>query len=225
MAIPIIHNSKYNAHTESLFKKSSILPLPSLAEFFKIQLIHQHYFKQLPASFGSTWSTNAERRDEVHHIALRNEEDYCEPLSRLSSTDNHPLVYFPKIWNEFQSLIKSTANKIILKLSYKNTFWINFLKIINVIDCSAPIATYNLQPICRLERFHLCSWAVSWFWWSLVPLAPLDCPPYPPAPSVRLPLVTVIVTHQSMLLSMYLVAHNVLGRRVYAIPLVYCTDS
>jgi hypothetical protein len=118
MAIRIIHNGKYNAHTESLFKKSSILPLLSLAEFFKIQFMHQHYFKQLPASFGSTWSTNTERRDAVHHIALQNEEDYYEPLSRLSSTDNHPLVYFPKIWNEFPSSIKSTANKIIFKIEF-----------------------------------------------------------------------------------------------------------
>jgi hypothetical protein len=122
MLICIIHNSKYNAHTESLFKKSSILPLPSLAEFFKIQFMHQHYFKQLPASFGSTWSTNAERRDDAHHIALRNEEDYYVPRSRLNSMDNHPLVYFPKIWNEFPSLIKSIGNKIIFKIELKKHF-------------------------------------------------------------------------------------------------------
>jgi hypothetical protein len=105
MAIRIIHNSKYNAHTESLFKKFSILPFLSFAEYFKIQFMHQHCFKQPPASFGSTWFTNAKRRDDANHIALRNNEDYYEPLSRLSSTDNHPLVYFPKIWNEFPSLI------------------------------------------------------------------------------------------------------------------------
>jgi hypothetical protein len=92
MAIHIIHNSKYNAHTESFCKKSSLLPLQSFAEYFKIKFMHQHYFKQLPASFGSTWFTNAARRDDAHHIALKNEEDYYEPLSRLSSTDNHPLV-------------------------------------------------------------------------------------------------------------------------------------
>jgi hypothetical protein len=105
MVIRIFHNSKYNAHTESLFKKSSILPLPSFAEYLKIQFMHQHYFKQLPASFGSTWSTNAERRNDAHHIALRNDEDYYDPLSRLSSTDNHPLVYFPKILYEIYMCI------------------------------------------------------------------------------------------------------------------------
>jgi hypothetical protein len=61
IALRIIHNSSYNAHTESLFKTSAILPLHLLADFFKLQFMHQHKFRHLPASFNNTWTTNAER--------------------------------------------------------------------------------------------------------------------------------------------------------------------
>ena len=38
-ALRIITNSKYNAHTEPIFKNLSILPFPKLCEFFKIQFM------------------------------------------------------------------------------------------------------------------------------------------------------------------------------------------
>ncbi len=36
IAIRLIHRVPYNAHTESLFKKSAVLPLDSLIEYFKL---------------------------------------------------------------------------------------------------------------------------------------------------------------------------------------------
>jgi hypothetical protein len=95
IAIRIIHNSPYNAHTESLFKASKILPLKYLAEFFKLQFMQQYTFNNLPISFTNVWPTNAERRETVDHIHLRNLEDYYVPLARFSSCDGRPLIYFP----------------------------------------------------------------------------------------------------------------------------------
>jgi hypothetical protein len=71
IAIRIIHNSPYNAHTESLFKTSKILTLKYLAELFKLQFMHQYTFNNLPISF-----TNVERRETVDHIHLCNLEGY-----------------------------------------------------------------------------------------------------------------------------------------------------
>jgi hypothetical protein len=77
IAICLIHNSAYNAHTESLFKASSILPLNYLAEFFKLKFMHHYTFKNLAISYLNTWPTNAERREEADHLNLCNQYDYC----------------------------------------------------------------------------------------------------------------------------------------------------
>ena len=39
-AIRIINGENYNAHTAPRFKKSAILPIAMLVEFFKLQLMH-----------------------------------------------------------------------------------------------------------------------------------------------------------------------------------------
>jgi hypothetical protein len=121
-AIRVIHNSSYNAHTESLFKASKILPLPLLADFFKLQFMHQHKYNTLPVSFRDTWITNSERREDADAPVLRNEDDYFVPFTRLHSTDAHPLNYFPKIWNDFPMMIRSTSNKNIFKKETKDHF-------------------------------------------------------------------------------------------------------
>jgi hypothetical protein len=106
-------NTAYNAHTESLFKTAAILPLPLLIDYFRIQFMQQFVFNHLSSSFADCWTSNAARREEGP--ALRNEDDFFVPLSRLSSTDRHPLIIFPKTWNELSAPeLKST--------SHKNTF-------------------------------------------------------------------------------------------------------
>jgi hypothetical protein len=113
-AIRIINLKSYNAHTESLFKSSAILPLPTLIDYFKLQFMHHFSYNHLPTSFNNMWITNARRQlmlDQNPH-ELRNGEDYYIPFSRLFSIDRHPLINFPKSWNEFSyNDIKSTSHK------------------------------------------------------------------------------------------------------------------
>jgi hypothetical protein len=124
MAIRIIHNATYNAHTESLFKSSSILPLPLLTDYFKLQFMYLLDFNHLPASFNNVWIKNSDRRGETgeERIVLRNEDDYFVPLARLSSIAIHPLVYYPKLWNEFVNPCKSTSSKILFKKELKKYY-------------------------------------------------------------------------------------------------------
>jgi hypothetical protein len=103
-AIRLIHNSAYNAHTESLFKSSAILPLNHLIEFFRIQFMHQFVNNYLPLSFTNMWTTNAERRDEDDGPVLCNALDFIVPFSRLTSTENHPFIAIPRTWNHLDSL-------------------------------------------------------------------------------------------------------------------------
>jgi hypothetical protein len=123
-AIRIIHNAAYNAHTESLFKKSSILPLPLLAEFFKIQFMHHYKFNLLPISFNNTWISNLERRrrGDIEQFMLRNDEEYYVPLARTVAISNQPLICYPKLWNEFDEPCKLNNNKITFKRELKKYF-------------------------------------------------------------------------------------------------------
>ena len=100
-AIRYINNAKYNAHTETLFKNSKILPLPSLINYFKLQFMHRFTINVLPKSFEFTWTRNLERRTNNDQPSLRNEQDIFIPYTRLSSTDLFPLSNFPRLWTNF----------------------------------------------------------------------------------------------------------------------------
>jgi len=109
-AIRIITGSKYNAHTEPLFKKLEILPFPDLINFFKLQFMHRFIYNHLPSSFANTWIFNRDRA-ELGYV-LRNEDDLHVPFSRLALTERLPLAAFPRIWNEFTDPnIKNIASK------------------------------------------------------------------------------------------------------------------
>jgi hypothetical protein len=55
--------------------------------------------------------------------ALHNAFDFYVPFYRLTSTEDHPLVSFPRVWNEFDSLeIKTTASKTLFIKLFKNIF-------------------------------------------------------------------------------------------------------
>jgi len=122
-ALRIINNSKYNEHTEPLFKKSGILPFFDLAYFFKLQVIQQYSQGFLPPAISGTWIKNSERargneeEDEGGAVrrfqALRNEDDYFVPYSRLVSIDRSPFIAFPTLWNNFKEPeLKFTRNKL-----------------------------------------------------------------------------------------------------------------
>ena len=107
IAIRIVNNASYNAHTESLFKKCKILPLPVLSTYFKIQFIHLFINNKLPTSFNNMWTTNLARRlvidddnlrDVINPYVLRNNDDLHVPYSRLSLTEKFPLFSFPTMW-------------------------------------------------------------------------------------------------------------------------------
>jgi hypothetical protein len=113
MALRTLCNAAYNAHTEPLFKKCSILPLPYLCEYFKVQFMQKFTQGFLPSSFNDVWITNAVRRADQDHVELRNDADINIPFARLTSTERQPLTCFPKIWAAFpDEQIKFTRNVI-----------------------------------------------------------------------------------------------------------------
>ena len=100
-AIRIITSSPYNSHTEPLFKRLQILPLPDLISFSKLQFMHRFSQKFLPSSFNETWIKNSVRNIGENEIQLHNFDQLQHDHSNLTSLDIFPLYNFPKLWQDF----------------------------------------------------------------------------------------------------------------------------
>ena len=77
-AIRLITNSKYNDHTEPLFKSNNILPLSNLIEFTKIQIMQNFIQGFLPDSVMEEWSLTNDL--QVNRIQLRNHDEIHIPF-------------------------------------------------------------------------------------------------------------------------------------------------
>jgi hypothetical protein len=126
-AIRIITSSRYNSHTEPLFKSQRILPFNDLVLFFKLQFMQQ--FKQgfLPHSFNGEWVSNAARFDDQDQdpMELRNInlDNFIVPFARLTATERFPLTSFPRAWNSFENFeIKTIYSKLDFNHKLKQFF-------------------------------------------------------------------------------------------------------
>jgi hypothetical protein len=72
IAIRLLSNAKYNAHTEPLFKTLDIMPLPSLIQFFQLQFMQHFQQRFLPVIFSDAWFYNSIREIGENSIVLRN---------------------------------------------------------------------------------------------------------------------------------------------------------
>ena len=112
-AVRIISGSKYNAHTEPLFKNLQILPLPDLISFSKLQFMQRFSQKMLPISFNDIWVKNNVRNIGENEIQLRNYNQLQPVHSTLAKLDIFPLYNYPKIWQDFPNeqikIIRKTA--------------------------------------------------------------------------------------------------------------------
>ena len=122
-AIRIVSGASYNAHTEPLFKKLEILPLPDLISFTKIQFMHRFTQKFLPSSFDDTWVRNSIRNIGENEIQLRNHDQIQQLHSNMAKLDLFPLFYFPKIWQDFgDEQIKIIRKPSVFDLKLKKYF-------------------------------------------------------------------------------------------------------
>jgi hypothetical protein len=87
--------------------------------------MHQFVYNHLPLSLSRCWLNNVERKDDGP--ALLDEDDFIVDFfllfctnAHLSPTDRHPVVVFPKSWNERDALEpKSTSPKNVFNKSLK----------------------------------------------------------------------------------------------------------
>jgi hypothetical protein len=118
-----ITNSKYNSHTEPLFKSSKILPLTKLIDFFNVQFMHKFNNNLLPSSFANVWIRNQDRRQPEGNVVLRNQHEFFIPANRLTSTDRFPFTNLPRMWNNLPENIRNgTSNPLVFKRLIREHF-------------------------------------------------------------------------------------------------------
>jgi len=140
-AVRIVNNSKYNDHSEPIFKSLRILPLPLLCDYFKLQFMQRFLQGFLPQSFNNTWTTNRIRHDNQPEIELRNDDDIFIPYARTNLISNQPLVSFPRLWETFPAgEIKFLRNKLEFNEKLKE----HFLSTLN----STIVCTRLFCPTC-----------------------------------------------------------------------------
>ena len=100
-AIRIVAGKAFNAHTEPLFKKLQIMPLPDLITFSKIQFMQRFTQGFLPVSFNETWVRNAVRNIGENEIQLHNRDHLQNIHSNFVTLDTFPLFSYPKMWQDF----------------------------------------------------------------------------------------------------------------------------
>jgi hypothetical protein len=121
IAIRLITNSPFNAHTEPLFKNLKILPLNLLIQMQKLQFMQRYIHNDLPRSFIGEWLTNEERRQDPDQAVLRNQDNLYVPFARTIFSENMPWTSFPKAWNSFdRNDIKFIRNKLEFKTKLKD---------------------------------------------------------------------------------------------------------
>jgi len=144
-AIRIILSASYNAHTEPLFKKLQILPLPDLITYTKLQFMQRFTQQFLPDSFNNTWIRNEIRTIGENEIQLRNHAELQPNFSTYSTLDKFPLFNYPKIWQNFSDeQIKFIRNKTEFDSKLK-TFFLNDLS--STVNCNRLLC-----PACLMGR-------------------------------------------------------------------------
>jgi len=144
-AVRIIENVRYNTHTEPIFKKLEILPLPELATYFKLQFMQKFHQKTLPTLLSNSWIYNSDRIIGENALVLRNHYQVNIPYIRLSSIERHPLISFLKLWDDLpDNNIKIIRNRPEFSKKLKEYLIKNLSSTVNCMRVLCP--SCNLNP-------------------------------------------------------------------------------
>ena len=91
--------SKYNAHTDPLFKKLNLLKVDDIFKLACLKLYHKHLNNELPHYFNYIFETRQ------HNYNLRNVH-MVTTLSSTSRSSKRLKIFFPILLNQLPDLIK-----------------------------------------------------------------------------------------------------------------------
>jgi hypothetical protein len=113
-AIRLVHRSNYNAHTDQLFRSSSILKFEDIVKLDQIIFMRQYTNNQLPASFNNLF--NYIPPDEQK---CRNDNyNFARKQLNLKHLFYFPTVQLIRSWNEADICLKSEGEVVFLKSQF-----------------------------------------------------------------------------------------------------------
>ena len=148
-AVRIISLSKFNSHSEPIFKKLEILPLTLQFSFNKLVFMQSCIYKNSPIAFHNRWIKNRDRRAQAGDFGpdLRDDNDLHVPFSRTDFIARFPLHNLPKLWNDLPHNVDILSNIPEFKLKLKSHF-LNNLN--DNVQCNRLLC-----PTCHLGRWAL----------------------------------------------------------------------
>ena len=136
-AVRIISHSKYNAHTEPIFKSFNILKLDDIVIYFAVKFYYKLKNNTLPLYFIEMFSTNT----EVHTYNTRQSQSLHRPVAHTTSADKSIRHYLPK-------LIPLIPDQILQKVFTHS--YAGFSKYAK----QYMISKYD--PLCRIANCYIC---------------------------------------------------------------------
>ena len=134
IAVRCISNSKYNEHTDPLFKSLGIIKFDDMRELQSLKFMHDYKHNNLPISFQNTWQTVAGQNPRY---LLRNSIDYVVPRYRIEKVKRFPTWSIPRLWNDFPNLnlMKDITSKALFSAKLKKHFISKLSDICNIPNC------------------------------------------------------------------------------------------
>ena len=122
-AIRIITLSKYNAHTEPLFKDVRLLQLEHIFKLACLKFYYKLHKNQLPCNFSGMLTRNS----EIHAYYTRHSDDYHRYGTRTVTSSHCLRHYLPKLLEETPDCIINCIESHSYEgfSSYVKTFYIN----------------------------------------------------------------------------------------------------
>ena len=133
-ALRIMTNSKYNAHTEPLFKELHLLKVKDIFDVQCLKFWYKFVNKKLPNYFRDMFKYN----HELHEIGTRSHDQLHLYPTRTSGARNVLRHHIPELLNKFPKyLIDRIKTHSLFSISYKIKCYLTDLYSYNcsIIDC------------------------------------------------------------------------------------------
>ena len=131
-ALRSINLSRYNSHTDPLFKQSGILKLRDLYQLNVMIFMHDYVNQKLPKSFVNTYCLN---RDVQDVYLTRQNNMFKIPKTKSRFVDRLPLFQFPYLWNKHINEIDVSLHRNSLKRTFKHKCFNSYNAVVN---CDNP---------------------------------------------------------------------------------------
>lgn len=114
-SIRIIAGLNSRTSVDNFYKTLNIIPLHQMVKLVQAGFMYEFSKNLLPQNYCENWVQNRHYRADRN---LRNDRNLHIIRTSLSSLLKHPLISFPKLWNNIPMSIRDSRSKNIFKARF-----------------------------------------------------------------------------------------------------------